>query len=75
MPPTPPTISRTPENVNSIIELEEVDEAPTSPFPGQSREAEYNGMTSSQALNLYTTHFLSTWNVRTYEFAAVSRIM
>ena len=30
------------------------------------------GMTRSQAFNLYTTHFLSTWNVRTYEFAAAS---
>ena len=30
------------------------------------------GMTRSQAFNLYTSHFLSTWNVRTYEFAAVS---
>lgn len=29
-------------------------------------------MTRSQAWNLYTSHFLSTWNVRTYEFAAVS---
>ncbi|KAG0649553.1 Iron-regulated transporter 1 [Hyphodiscus hymeniophilus] len=28
-------------------------------------------MTRSQALNLYTTHFLSTWNVRSYEFAAI----
>lgn len=32
-------------------------------------------MTRSQAINLYTTHFLSTWNVRTYEFAAVSTEM
>ncbi|KAH6678385.1 hypothetical protein B0J14DRAFT_650605 [Halenospora varia] len=30
-----------------------------------------NGMTQSQAINLYTSHFLSTWNVRTYEFAAI----
>ncbi|KIN01949.1 hypothetical protein OIDMADRAFT_161651 [Oidiodendron maius Zn] len=28
-------------------------------------------MTRSQAWNLYTSHFLSTWNARTYEFAAV----
>jgi iron-regulated transporter 1 len=34
-------------------------------------EIEPNGMTKSQAFNLYTSHFLSTWNVRTYEFAAV----
>ncbi len=29
-------------------------------------------MTKAQAWNLYTTHMLSTWNARTYEFAAVS---
>lgn len=29
-------------------------------------------ITKSQAYNLYTSHFLSTWNIRTYEFAAVS---
>lgn len=28
-------------------------------------------ITKSQAYNLYTSHFLSTWNIRTYEFAAV----
>ena len=33
---------------------------------------EHNGMTRPQAFNLYTSHFLSTWNIRTYEFAAVS---
>ena len=26
----------------------------------------------AQAWNLYTSHTLSTWNARTYEFAAVS---
>lgn len=30
------------------------------------------GMTKKQALDLYTSHLLSTWNARTYEFAAVS---
>lgn len=35
-------------------------------------EQEIPGMTTAQARNLYTSHFLSTWNVRTYEFAAVS---
>jgi len=34
---------------------------------------EPNGMTRSQAFSLYASHFLSTWNVRTYEFAAVSK--
>ena len=33
---------------------------------------EPNGMTKSQALNLYASHLLSTWNIRQYEFAAVS---
>ncbi len=28
-------------------------------------------ITRSQAYNIYTSHFLSTWNIRTYEFAAV----
>lgn len=37
-------------------------------------EYEYEGMSSSQAWNLYTSHFLSTWNARTYEFAAVSNL-
>lgn len=30
------------------------------------------GMTAAQAWNLYTSHALSAWNARTYEFAAVS---
>ena len=29
------------------------------------------GLNQAQARNLYTTHLLSTWNARTYEFAAV----
>jgi iron-regulated transporter 1 len=29
-------------------------------------------MIRSQAFSLYTSHLLSTWNIRTYEFAAVS---
>lgn len=29
-------------------------------------------LSRSQAWNLYTSHMLSTWNARTYEFAAVS---
>lgn len=30
-----------------------------------------HGLSKSQAWNLYASHFLSTWNARTYEFAAV----
>lgn len=44
--------------------------------PGQMVALETNEepvhITKSQAYNLYTSHFLSTWNIRTYEFAAVS---
>jgi len=39
---------------------------------GDEEMALENGMTRDQAWNLYTSHFLSTWNVRGYEFAAVS---
>lgn len=28
-------------------------------------------MSKTQAWNLYASHFLSTWNMRMYEFAAV----
>lgn len=35
-------------------------------------EIEPEFMNRSQAFNLYTSHLLSTWNIRTYEFAAVS---
>lgn len=55
-------------------EIENTHDAPTLPllesFP--AIQDANNCMTRSQAFNLYTTHFLSTWNVRTYEFAAVS---
>lgn len=30
-------------------------------------------LTKAQAWSLYTSHFLSTWNMRMYEFAAVRR--
>lgn len=38
-------------------------------------EEESAGLTTSQARDLYTSHFLSTWNARTYEFAAVSSLL
>lgn len=47
---------------------------PTSTLPDSIPDVDIDGMTRSQAVNLYTTHFLSTWNVRTYEFAAVSAV-
>lgn len=49
-----------------------------SPHLAESEEPQDGGMvvpdtiTRSQAFNLYTSHFLSTWNIRTYEFATVS---
>lgn len=49
------------------------DRSVSSQLLDTSEEDEFvNGLTTSQAWNLYTSHFLSTWNVRTYEFAAVS---
>lgn len=56
----------------SSLEPEDVHNVPASPLLELLDEDEPL-MTRSQAFNLYTTHFLSTWNVRTYEFAAVSQ--
>lgn len=57
--------------------LSTTDSLDTTLFPvttPASRE-EPDGMSCGQAFNLYTSHFLSTWNIRTYEFAAVSLYM
>jgi iron-regulated transporter 1 len=52
---------------------EDVENRPASPLLLETPpEIQTTGMTRGQAYNLYTSHFLSTWNVRTYEFAAVS---
>lgn len=50
------------------------DAGPAAPLllDGIVEERVVGGLTTSQAWNLYTSHFLSTWNVRAYEFAAVS---
>lgn len=55
---------------------DEVENGPASPLVlgGNEEHESRSGMTRSQAFNLYTSHFLSTWNVRTYEFAAVSTL-
>lgn len=53
-------------------ELEATHDTSTSLLLESSPDMEAAGMTRSQAFNLYTSHLLSTWNVRTYEFAAVS---
>ncbi|KAJ5047373.1 uncharacterized protein L3040_003200 [Drepanopeziza brunnea f. sp. 'multigermtubi'] len=56
---------------------ENIEDAPspttwTSPSLVRTPDGELDsGMSRSQAYNLYTSHLLSTWNVRTYEFAAV----
>ena len=57
--------------VTSIPESEDVNSIPLSPMLQAMPDEEHNSMSRSQAYNLYTSHFLSTWNVRTYEFAAV----
>jgi iron-regulated transporter 1 len=53
----------------------EVEDGPTSLFVLTRNDEPELGMTNSQAYNLYTSHFLSTWNVRTYEFAVVSFVL
>jgi hypothetical protein len=46
-------------------------DTPMLPASVSPSGGEFGGMSKSQALNLYTSHFLSMWNIRTYEFAAV----
>jgi len=53
-------------------EEEEVENGFASPLLHERINEPHYGMSRTQAYNLYTSHFLSTWNVRTYEFAAVS---
>ncbi|TVY56040.1 Solute carrier family 40 member 2 [Lachnellula cervina] len=43
----------------------------TWPSSESLSDSHQNGMTRAQAWNLYVSHFLSTWNIRTYEFAAI----
>jgi len=48
----------------------------TLPQTNENEGTERNGssgMSRSQAVNLYASHLLSTWNARSYEFAAVRR--
>jgi iron-regulated transporter 1 len=47
-------------------------DASLTQMSGTALDNEPEFMTGSQAFNLYTSHLLSTWNIRTYEFAAVS---
>ncbi|KAH7403398.1 hypothetical protein BKA64DRAFT_722147 [Cadophora sp. MPI-SDFR-AT-0126] len=55
----------------SIPVSSDIDNIPPSPMLQAIPDDEHNSMSRSQAYNLYTSHFLSTWNVRTYEFAAI----
>jgi iron-regulated transporter 1 len=45
---------------------EDVLHASDLPASELGSDTQENSMTRSQALNLYTSHFLSSWNVRTY---------
>ncbi|RDW94335.1 hypothetical protein BP5796_00098 [Coleophoma crateriformis] len=69
---TPTARQVTVEDPTSLQRLLSEDEevADNMDVPGVMR-TEWQGMTRSQASNLYTSHFLSTWNMRTYEFAVV----
>jgi solute carrier family 40 (iron-regulated transporter), member 1 len=53
------------------IPLQSIPESQDDEEPNETA-LERRSMSRSQALNLYTSHLLSTWNARTYEFAAVS---
>lgn len=54
-----------------VVECELADIA-TDGNHGAAHANANKGITRKQALNLYTSHLLSTWNARIYEFAAVS---
>jgi hypothetical protein len=63
-----------PSAVDQLMEEEELlpPSASIPTEPESSTPAVLDTIISkSQALNLYTSHLLSTWNARTYEFAAV----
>lgn len=51
----------------AVMELESVEQVETPDMDGIT-----TSLTRLGAWNLYISHALSTWNVRTYEFAAVS---
>ncbi|KAL2067360.1 hypothetical protein VTL71DRAFT_1785 [Oculimacula yallundae] len=58
---------------SSSQNYEDVDDA-AAPIPSAVQltpQDSNHGMGRSQAHDLYISHFLSTWNVRTYEFAAI----
>jgi iron-regulated transporter 1 len=55
-----------PSNGTEPSTAEDLQDASDLPASELGSDTQENGMTRSQALNLYTSHFLSTWNVRTY---------
>jgi iron-regulated transporter 1 len=56
-----------------LHELETETETETENGNGnRNSSVKSESLSRSQAWNLYTSHLLSTWNARTYEFAAVS---
>lgn len=46
----------------------------TSPSSEPLSDSHQNGMTRAQAWNLYVSHFLSTWNIRTYVSSPIAHI-
>lgn len=60
--------------VSNSVQLGEISGASTDLGVERATENEEQGLalTKGQSWNLYLSHFLSTWNARGYEFAAVS---
>jgi len=57
--------------------LQDVEESTPPPDPTEvsqtherGREGTTDALSKKQLWGIYTTHFLSTWNTRSYEFAA-----
>ncbi|KAG4432221.1 hypothetical protein IFR05_012302, partial [Cadophora sp. M221] len=65
-----PVLGRPTTSESEVVENIRI-QTSTSSMLQSTPENEQNSMSRSQAYNLYTSHFLSTWNVRTYEFAAI----
>lgn len=70
-------ISLEPYKITTTSDDESAEHVSYSDFLSNHADADDNentvsgSMTRAQVWNLYTTHILSTWNARTYEFAAV----
>jgi hypothetical protein len=71
-------LSRKVENHQPTSEMAEDlpllhDDRPT--LSEQSDGDIFSGLSTSQLMRLYLSHFLSTWNSRCYEFAAVGTFL